>query len=260
LVFAHGCWAGYVEKTGNTMGKFGRIIYTVEWLAAHLAHRIIGVSDRVIDQWTHYYGMSPARSMVLLNSVQTHVFYPQPGAEDPCVGNELHVLFVGRFELGKGMLYLSTLHNEIIFERSRVHLVICSPTAVQETIIQQYPLFEFKYGLSPEQVAEEYSRADMFLRPSLYAAFELSSIEALACGTPVLLNDTGARPTLEMLSCPGVFRLEEADSPLRAVRQAAERFRGLPRLALAAWTQKHFGGQNLRLDLLRLCGIEGAAS
>jgi glycosyltransferase involved in cell wall biosynthesis len=259
VVFAHGCWAAYVERTGQKMGSFGRIIVAVEWLSAHLARKVVGVSDCVIEQWVRHYHLQPVKSAVLPNSIDTRIFSWREGAEDPCAGDELRVLFVGRFEIGKGTRVLSRLHDEIARGRSPVRVVVCSPIVVQDEIRREYPLFEFQHGLSPEQVAEEYNRADLFILPSLYEAFELSSIEALACGTPVLLNDTGTRPTLERLSCPGLFHLEDAPSPLDAVLRAARRFRGLRRSTLSLWAQDHFALDNLYAHLLNLSGLENAS-
>jgi glycosyltransferase involved in cell wall biosynthesis len=252
LTFAHGCWAGYVERTGSKLGRFGRLTFAIEWLSARLARKIVCVSDAVVQQWIRFYRLRPEKSAILLDSIDTNVFFPRQDAIDPCTEDDIRVIFVGRFEHGKGLDTLSKLHAELVRERTRIHLVVCSPTEVKDAVISQFPLFEFHCGLSPQQVATEYSRADLFYLPSLYEAFERSSIESLGCGTPVLLNDTGARPTLDHMACPGLFKLEDGCSPLQSIQLAVKQFRGIKRKMLAAWAHDRFGGANLCEELVAL--------
>lgn len=252
VVFAHGCWAGYMERTGTS----GRMIRLYELLCAHWARKVVSVSDSVAEQWNRYYGLPAEKSAVLTNSVNTAVFHPIEAARDPCSDNALRVLFVGRFEMAKGLDTLSQLHAEIAGSGARISMCVCSPAAVSEEVKALFPCFQFRHGLTSEALVLEYNGADLFLLPSLYEAFEMSSIEALACGTPVILNDTGTRPTLEKLQCPGVYRLEEAQSPREAVRGAARKFCGMRRAGLAQWTEKHFGGYDLKARLTELCGLD----
>ena len=46
------------------------------------------------------------------------------------------------------------------------------------------------------ELAEIYSAADIFLNPSIEETFGLVSLEALACGTPVISNKYSANPEL----------------------------------------------------------------
>ena len=45
---------------------------------------------------------------------------------------------------------------------------------------------------NPEELAEIYSMAHIFLNPSLEESFSLVTVEAIACGTPVIVLDTSA--------------------------------------------------------------------
>ena len=257
LVVAHGCWAGYVERTNQKRGGFGYVIYAAEWMAAHLARHVAAVSDSVANQWCQYYGLNPHKAFVQLNSIDPAVFFAQVEAQNPCEGQICRVLFVGRFEQGKGTAFLSALHEEMGSTPSKFQVVICSPTKVAEKEMRRLPRFQFLSGLNSVEIAIEYNKADLFLLPSLYEAFELSTIEALACGTPVLLNDTGSRPTLEKLGCPGLFRLEHAPSGLAALQLAAEQFMGLKRLQLSQWTHQHFDGRMSNEALIAFCLSQG---
>jgi glycosyltransferase involved in cell wall biosynthesis len=250
-VFAHGCWAAYRRAAGMPHGAFSRLVERYERLAARHGRRVLCVSERVAAQWTEHYGLAPGKVRVVHNGVDTSVFTPAGGAELLCQGPSLRALFVGRLEEAKGMDVLGRLHRELdeAGPGAAISICLCSPTRPVAEVAARFPRFEVRAGLEARQLAEEYRRADLFLLPSRYEAFELSTIEALACGTPVLLHDTGTRPTLRRLGCPAVYDLEPGGSPLAALREAAARFRGLRRAELAAWTAARFDAATVSGDL-----------
>jgi glycosyltransferase involved in cell wall biosynthesis len=213
-----------------------------EGLAARHGRRVVCVSERVAAQWTEHYRLAANRTRVVHNGVDTTVFHPGSGAEAAFAGPALRVLFVGRLEEAKGMAVLERLHHELLADgdRAGISVELCSPTPPPPAMVARFPGFEIRSGLDGPTLAEAYRRADLFFLPSRYEAFELSSLEALACGTPVLLHDTGTRPTLHRLGCPGVEDLAPGESPLGAIRRAATRLRGLRRRELAAWTVARF--------------------
>jgi glycosyltransferase involved in cell wall biosynthesis len=250
-VFAHGCWAAYRRAAGLREGRFGRLIERYERMAARLGRRVICVSESVAAQWTEHYGVAPEKMRVVHNGVDTAVFTPTGGAELVCQGPSLRVLFVGRFEDAKGMAVLERLHRELAEDAAgpALSVCLCSPTTPPPEMAARFPRFELRSRLDARQLAEEYRRADLFLLPSRYEAFELSTIEALACGTPVLIHDTGSRPTLHRLGCPAVHDLIPGGSPLAALREAAARFRGLRRAEVGAWTAARFGAATMSREL-----------
>jgi glycosyltransferase involved in cell wall biosynthesis len=242
-VFAHGCWAHYMRSILRRTRRLPGLIETYEHLAARFARRVVSVSEDVARQWSVHYGLAPGRSRVVYNCVDATVFAPVDPAAVVCAGPSYRVLFVGRLEERKGLAWLDRLHDELQRERGDFSVQVCSPTQPPGDTIARFPLFQIHWGLDAAKLAAEYNRADLFLLPSQYEAFELSSLEALACGTPVLLNPTGARPTLHRLGCPALYDLETSASPLVALRAAAERFRGLRRGSVAVWAAKHFDGR-----------------
>lgn len=48
--------------------------------------------------------------------------------------------------------------------------------------------------VTPEQLRHEYQTADVFCLPSRYEGFGLTILEAMACGTPVVCNNTSSLP------------------------------------------------------------------
>lgn len=50
--------------------------------------------------------------------------------------------------------------------------------------------FVYKHGLTPQAMAEEYSRAEVFVSASWYEGFGLPPLEAMACGCAVVCTDS----------------------------------------------------------------------
>lgn len=76
--------------------------------------------------------------------------------------------------------------------------------------------------LDDAALAAMYSRAWVMVAPSVFEAFGLMTVEALACGTPVAGSDSGATP--ELLSEPGtgtLFTARDPESLAAAVVEAA---------------------------------------
>jgi glycosyltransferase involved in cell wall biosynthesis len=53
---------------------------------------------------------------------------------------------------------------------------------------------EFVSGVSDERIVELYAEAEIAVVPSLYEGFSLPSIEAMACGVPLVTTTGGALP------------------------------------------------------------------
>jgi glycosyltransferase involved in cell wall biosynthesis len=239
-VFAHGCWAAYARAAGVRRGLFSFLVGAYERSAGRWARLVISVSEEVGRQWREHYSVRKDKGRVIRNGVDVRLFAPDGSIDRVCLGPSTRVIFVGRLEPGKGLAYLRALHRELADGGHSISVCISSPTQPASEVVSTLPAFEIKSGLEPKQLAREYNRSDLFLLPSLYEGFELSTIEALACGTPVMLNATGSRPTLEWLGCPALFRLEEARSPLSAIEAAVNRFRGARRAEIAAWAAERF--------------------
>ena len=73
-----------------------------------------------------------------------------------------------------------------------------------------------------KQLAEIYSAADVFVNPTRQEVFGLVNIEALACGTPVVMFNTGGSPECIDDSCGISVACEDLDAMLNAVIDACE--------------------------------------
>jgi glycosyltransferase involved in cell wall biosynthesis len=103
-----------------------------------------------------------------------------------------------------------------------------------------------------DELPDLYRRARMLLLPSLYEGFGLTALEAMACGTPVVVSRHASLP--EVVGDAGVFvDAEEAGSIAVAIRRlftddAEARLhatRGLARAALFSWEKTARGVQEV---------------
>lgn len=253
IAIAHGCFAAFLGRINAKPGPLSRTRILYERLTALNARIVISVSENIEEQWIKHYGLSKSKSEVINNSVNTSIFYPEHESREPLTGDTIRIIFVGSCTYMKGFDYLARLHDEILQFHEKIELTICSPLIVPESIKQKYSLFRFLSQLDAQELRREYNRADLFLLPSRYEAFEMSSLESLSCGTPVMLNNTGARPTLEKMQCAGLYRLETEESPLHEIRQACEKLLGIKRKVLSDWTNDNFGISQAALKLYRIC-------
>ncbi len=75
---------------------------------------------------------------------------------------------------------------------------------------------------SPEALAKLYTLADVFVNPTREEMFGLVNLEALACGTPVVMFNTGGSPETIDESCGIVVEKEDIDALEQAIRYVGE--------------------------------------
>jgi glycosyltransferase involved in cell wall biosynthesis len=256
-VIAHGSWAKFSKTMLLPPTPFSKMVFTYECLAALLSRRVIAVSDAVATAWIEHYGADPSKVEVLYNSIDFEKFKPKKISLDKNKKTEMvRVLFVGRLENAKGLDYLIRLCREIEADRDcEISLCVCTSAVPLPSVRDELVGCKIFVDLDSDAMVEQYNQADLMLLPSRYEAFELSTLESLGCGTPVLLNDTGTRPSLIRLGCPGIYPLQIAEPPIIAVRRAASIFSQLTREELSQWTREAFDYSRMEARLLEVVGL-----
>src|SRR6185312_14831324 len=85
-------------------------------------------------------------------------------------------------------------------ERPDAHLVVIGQPRHKSAVPAQIErlglqgAIEFVSGVSDERIVELYAEAELAVVPSLYEGFSLPSIEAMACGVPLVTTTGGALP------------------------------------------------------------------
>lgn len=79
------------------------------------------------------------------------------------------------------------------------------------------------YITNPQQLAELYATANVFVNPTLEDSFSMINLEALACGTPVVTFNTGGSPSMLSPACGEAVPQGDVKSMARAVRYWANK-------------------------------------
>lgn len=110
--------------------------------------------------------------------------------------NETYCLFVGNFQIEKGLDYL--IHAFSKLNDSSIKLLVIGSGPLQEHIEQQVKLFNLQDRISligrvPHELIPTYlAAANLLCLPSLREGCPNVVLEALSCGTPVVASDVGA--------------------------------------------------------------------
>ena len=76
---------------------------------------------------------------------------------------------------------------------------------------------EFKGYVGHDEINEVYQNSDVFIMPSLSEGMSNSALEAMACGLPIVLTDTGG--TSELLNDNGFIVRKKDSGSIREILQ-----------------------------------------
>ena len=114
------------------------------------------------------------------------------------------ILFVSTIEPRKNVPTLLKAYRKLLDEyRPDIHLVLAGEkgwlsdavtTLVRELRLEPYVHFLGK--VMPDDLLGLYNAAQMLVHPAFYEGFGLPPLEAMACGTPVVVSNTSALPEI----------------------------------------------------------------
>ncbi len=159
-----------------------------ELLTDRAADQVIAVSRYSAQTYAHDLGV--AAPEVILNGIDTGFFHPPENTKESCDGRDFRLLFVGNLSPRKGADLLPDIMSHLGkgFELSYTQgkrTAVPFPDAANVRRLGR---------LDPDQVRQEYHRADALLLPTRLEGLPLVAMEAMASGTPVIASDTASLP------------------------------------------------------------------
>lgn len=130
---------------------------------------------------------------VIPNGVRADFFQPTK------INNNTYptILFAGRLVVEKGIFVLLNSIQMVIKKYPNIKLHICGDGYLKDELdefiikhgLESYICF--KGFLNKKEMLAEYQKADIAIFPSLYEPFGLVVLEAMACGLPIIVTNTG---------------------------------------------------------------------
>ncbi|HEY2599491.1 MAG TPA: glycosyltransferase family 1 protein [Candidatus Dormibacteraeota bacterium] len=211
---------------------------------------VVAVSNHTADDIKELFGVPASRINVVPHGV-SHLFRPMDREDLDIVRARLQlperfILFVGTIEPRKN---LTTLLEAWAMMRDRPDLVVVGAWGwnyepIQDRLGRLGPGVHHIQGLDPAELPAVYNLARVLAHPAWYEGFGFPPLEAMACGTPVVVSDRASLP--ELVGDAGL--ISAADDP-DAWRKALERVigdsdlaadlkrRGIVRAAQFSWSR-----------------------
>ena len=176
----HGTTAGYMRHAG-IKSKKSTLLAWMEKVSARRAKTVIAVSENCKRELEEIYGIAPEKILVLNNFVDKRLFYPQ--AEEK--GEKIRILFSGRLEERKGLSQLLELARSIE-TTDKYQLKIAVNSNDNCALFANFKNTVILSHLDINKMREFYNSGDVFYFPTKYEGFSMATMEALACGIPVV--------------------------------------------------------------------------
>ena len=184
---------------------------------------IVAVSNNTADDIKELFGVPASRISVVPHGI-SHVFRPLSREDLDSARARLQlperfILFVGTIEPRKN---LTTLLEAWAMMRDRPDLVVVGAWGwlyepIRERMQRMGGRLHHIDGLDPVDLPAVYNLARVLAHPAWYEGFGLPPLEAMACGTPVVVSDRSSLPEV----VDGAGLVVPADQP-DAWRKALE--------------------------------------
>lgn len=219
------------------------------------ARQVIAISERTRQDLIRIYGLDPARVIVAPCGVDP-AYCPSPAdpAESEALKARYHlperfILYLGTLEPRKNLPHLIRAYALARQSAALPKLVLAGgrgwydepiDRAIAESGVQE-EIVVTGYFPGPDLPAL-YRAAEAFVYPSLYEGFGLPPLEAMACGTPVIVSNASSLP--EVVGDAGIqIPPEDEQSLADALAEVAHndslredlRHRGLAQAARFTW-------------------------
>lgn len=142
-------------------------------------------------------GIAPEKVTVIYHGIDHTVFYPRQDDKKPA---QKYILAVGSIEPRKNLKNLLSAYAKLDRNfRDEYHLILVgAPGWNNQDIVDEIKSLSqwvnYTGYVSDDELAELYAHASLFIYPSIYEGFGIPPLEAMACGTPVIVSNASTLP------------------------------------------------------------------
>jgi phosphatidylinositol alpha-mannosyltransferase len=149
---------------------------------------VIGVSEVAL----RFLNSCRVPTTVIPNGIDLEIFNSQSKKIKKFLDGKINVLFVGRIEERKGLIYLLKAYQILTRKFPNLRLIIIGEGELKkecQDFVRKHNLKEvhFEGEKTGRELISYYKTADIFCAPSIYGeSFGIVLLEAMACGLPVV--------------------------------------------------------------------------
>ncbi len=192
----------YGRHQGHLPGPTNHLIHAIEGWFVERSDRTIVCSTYMHEQVRTLFGVPEHRIDIIPNGVAVDEF-ALPEAEVRSLRRTLAdddtrlVLFAGRLEYEKGVQTVLHALERLVARVGAVRFLVAGVGTYSDELrrlVLELGLehrVHFTGFLEERSLRLHYAAADVAVAPSIYEPFGLVATEAMACGTPVVVSDTG---------------------------------------------------------------------
>ncbi len=168
--------------------RFPTLLYFLNRIVQWKMDGVIGVAPLNIKVFKSYQGPKA----VIPNGIDLEEFNPQVPKLKKFSQDKINLLFVGRIEKRKGLIYLLKAYKILTKKFPNLRLFVVGEGELQdecESYIKKNNLKEiyFEGQVIGKNLVSYYRSCDIFVSPAIFGeSFGLVLLEAMACGAPVV--------------------------------------------------------------------------
>ncbi|HBH46182.1 MAG: hypothetical protein A2445_05435 [Candidatus Jacksonbacteria bacterium RIFOXYC2_FULL_44_29] len=210
-------------------------VFAIEQAAFEEADAIIAVSQFTKNKVIQHYGIPSEKIKVVHNAIEPRDYNVSVSSlQHLKQGGKKVVLFVGRITLQKGPdVFLRAARRVVDFEPNALFIIAGSGDMEAQVIREAAALgladkVLFAGFLRGEELRQLYKLADLYVLPSVSEPFGITTLEALASGTPVIISkQSGVAEVIDHCLKVDFWDVNEMASKIVAVLRYSELQEGL---------------------------------
>jgi phosphatidylinositol alpha-mannosyltransferase len=168
--------------------KFPSLIYLFNKICQWKINGVIGVAPLILETFKNYKGPK----ILIPNGVDLEEFNPKVPPLKKFSNDKINILFVGRIEEKKGLIYLLNAYKILEKKFKNLRLIIIGEGDLKkecQDYVRENNLKEVHFeGKKVErELVSYYNSSDIFCSPAIFGeSFGIVLLEAMACGKPVV--------------------------------------------------------------------------
>ncbi|MFH1780357.1 MAG: glycosyltransferase family 4 protein [Candidatus Micrarchaeota archaeon] len=194
----HFCGVPFIWTVHSTIfdeaveGKPDNLQYYTEKIGITEADKIIAVSNRTKKQLIKEFGAKKSKVSVVYNGIDSENF----NVARPIKKERKQALFHGRLTNQKGPKYFLMGARKLLQTNPLSSFVMSGKGHLKENLesfARQLKIKQrvaFPGFISQKKLPQLYANSDVFVLPSISEPFGITVLEAMACGTPVVISKT----------------------------------------------------------------------